>query len=363
MKRLLIAAALIGLAPCSRASEAHNGFNMPCWWQDCYSSAGTGESIKRMAQTGAGWVALTPTWYQDGDTASVMKADQRTPTDDSLRAAIRNAKAAGLKVAIKPHVDTESGHPRALIHAKDAKAWFTAYDAMLTHYARLAADERADMLVVGTELFLMDGLIHRGAWLKVIADARAVYPGPLAYAANWYDFSRVAFWDKVDFIGIDGYFPIINGHHKWAMKLEWLAYEPLVAAVAAVHGKPVIFTEFGLSSQKGANLKPWEWKDFGPLDLEVQKNYFESFLEVFGGKSWFAGLWQWGWEVNPDAGGPSDKTMTVQGKPALESLKAYFAKAKAAPSRGLSAKQKSTLELSVKQALVPLNESPAFVRP
>ena len=90
MKRLLIAAALIGLAPCSRASEAHNGFNMPCWWQDCYSSAGTGESIKRMAQTGAGWVALTPTWYQDGDTASVMKADQRTPTDDSLRAAIRN---------------------------------------------------------------------------------------------------------------------------------------------------------------------------------------------------------------------------------------------------------------------------------
>ncbi|MBI3551912.1 MAG: hypothetical protein HY077_05285 [Elusimicrobia bacterium] len=359
MRALRLAAALLLMPLCAAARDRLNGFNIPCWSADCYSSPGARESLSRMAKTGAGWVALTPTWYQKTTSDSAPAAAPGTPSDESIRTAVRAAKAAGLCVAVKPHVDVENGQFRAFIHPDDPKAWFAAYGDMAAHYARLAAEERADMFVVGTELFRMDGLMHRRDWERVIARVRAVYPGPLTYAANWYDFSRVSFWDKLDFIGIDGYFPILNGHHKWAMKLEWLAYKPLIAAAAAVHGRPVLFTEFGLSSQKGAQRKPWEWKDFGPVDLEVQKNYFQSFLEVFGQESWFAGIWQWGWEINPDAGGPSDKSMTVQGKPALDVLKKYFARAKASPPpRGLSAKQKSALDSAVGRALLPLKSFP-----
>jgi hypothetical protein len=263
---------------------------------------------------------------------------------------MRAAKAAGLKVALKPHVDAKDVRARSLIHSRDPQRWFAAYRVMMGHYARLAAEERADMLVIGTELFLMSGNAHRAQWERVIKEARAVYPGPMTYAANWYGVPKVSFWDKLDYIGVDGYFPLLSGGPKWAMKLEWEAYKPLIALEAAGHGKPVLFTEFGIASQKGAQRKPWEWTDFGPLDLQVQKNYFESFLEVFGTESWFAGIWQWGWEINPDAGGPADKSMTVQGKPALESLKAYFAKTRSAP-KGLSPAQKLLMSDSVERAL------------
>lgn len=349
MKNTLAGLLLLICAGAARAQPGHNGFNMACWWKDCYGQASTQASLRKLAETGAGWVAVIPTWHMRTDTDSTIFADDRTPDDAGLRAAIRTAKGLGLSVAIKPHVDADGGRVRALIHPTDVKEWFKSYRAMMTHYARLAAEEHANMLVVGTELFRLTGLTHRREWEAVIAEARAVYPGPMTYAANWYDFEHVSFWDKLDFIGIDGYFPVA-GESKTAMKIGWHIYKPLIAAEAAAAGKPVIFTEFGISCQKGANKKPWEWKDFGPLDLEVQKNYFQSFLEVFGSERWFAGLWQWGWEINPDAGGPSDKSMTVQGKPALDVLKAYFG-AHPRPATGLSAAQKNALNASVGTAL------------
>lgn len=337
------------------SQPGRNGFNFACWQSDCYSSGGAQSSLAKMAQTGAGWVALTPTWYMKSRTDSALAPTQSTPSDDSLRAALRGAKALGLRVALKPHVDVAGNRLRALIDPKDSKAWFASYRGMLMRYARLARDEHADMLVVGTELFVMSTLPHRRQWVDLIAEVRGVYPGPLTYAANWYDFEQVSFWGELDFIGIDGYFPLVSGDNKFAMKLEWEAIKPLIAAAAAVHGKPVLFTEFGISSQKGANLKPWEWRDFGDVDLKVQKNYIESFIEVFGGESWFAGLWQWSWETNPDAGGPRDKSMTVQGKPALDVLKAFFAHSPS-PAPGLTSQQKIELDSAVGRALlaVPL---------
>jgi hypothetical protein len=206
------------------------------------------------------------------------------------------------------------------------------------------------MLVVGTELFRQSGALRRKQWLAVIADARALFPGPLTYAANWYDFTEVSFWDKLDFIGIDGYFPLTEGKREWLMRLEWRAYKTAIGAVAAAHGKRVIFTEFGLSAQKGAHAKPYEWRDFGPLDQEEQAAYFRSFLDVFGDASWFAGLWQWGWETNPDAGGPQDKSMTVQGKPALAVLEAYFRK-HPRPGAGLGVAARRAMQEALSHSL------------
>jgi len=351
MSRIWLCATLLLISAQAMSQPGRNGFNFPCWSADCYASGGAQTSLAKMAQTGAGWVALTPTWYMKARTDSTLAAGPNTPTDDSVRAALHAAKGLGLRVALKPHVDLDDGGFRSLISPKDPKAWFASYRLMLLRYAHMAHDEHADMLVVGTELFLLSAPTHYRQWETLIAEVRGVYSGPLTYAANWYDFEQVCFWGQLDFIGIDGYFPLVSGDSKLAMKLEWLAIKPLVAAASAVHGKPVLFTEFGISSQKGAERRPWEWKDFGPVDLQVQKNYFESFIEVFGGEPWFAGLWQWAWETNPSAGGPADKTMTVQGKPALDVLKSLFARSPS-PAPGLSAKQKDDLNASVQNALV-----------
>ncbi len=114
------------------------------------------------------------------------------------------------------------------------------------------------------------------------------------------------------------------GADRAAMLRNWERYRWALGALARIHGKPVLFTEIGLASQKGANLKPWDYHDFAALDLQVQADYLGAFLDAFGDRDWFAGMLYWAWDTEPGAGGPTDKSMTVQGKPALDVLTGAF---------------------------------------
>jgi hypothetical protein len=42
----------------------------------------------------------------------------------------------------------------------------------------------------------------------LIKKVRAVYSGKLTYAENWDCIDKVLFWDQLDYIGVDAYFPI-----------------------------------------------------------------------------------------------------------------------------------------------------------
>ncbi len=39
-------------------------------------------------------------------------------------------------------------------------------------------------------------------------ELREVYNGQLTYAANWDEYKRIPFWEDLDFIGVDAYFPV-----------------------------------------------------------------------------------------------------------------------------------------------------------
>jgi hypothetical protein len=332
---------LLLLTVSAQAAPAFYGFTFPSWWKDSYAGAGAQKSLGDLARTGANAAALIPTWYMKTGESSTFEPTDQSASDESLRATVRAAKGLGLRVVLKPHVNCKDGRPTALIKPGDERLWFQTYRAFVLHYAALAAEEKVDLLVVGTELFSMTGPSHRREWEELIHDVRAVYPGRLTYAANWYDFMRVTFWGSLDFIGIDGYFPLAGGHHPRILALSWKIYLPLIGGVARAYGKPVLFTEVGISSQRGANRKPWSYHDFGPVDAEIQKDYFEAFLHVFAREPYFAGFLQWCWDLNPDAGGPADKSMTVQGKPALAVLEDYFRRQDGAASR-LAARKDET---------------------
>ncbi|MFI5348468.1 MAG: glycoside hydrolase family 113 [Elusimicrobiota bacterium] len=334
--RRFLFAFLILLPAGASARPAFYGFTLPSWWKDSYESAGARKSLSNLAATGANSVALIPTWYMKTGESSTFATTDQSASDESLRLTIRNARSLGLRVVLKPHVNCQDGRATALIRPKDESLWFKNYGDFIQHYARLAQEEKVDLFVVGTELFSMAASDHRREWENIIRGVRGVYAGRITYAANWYDFMLVTFWGSLDYIGIDGYFPLAGGHSPRLLALSWQVYLPVIESVASSYGKPVLFTEVGLSSQKGANRKPWEYRDFGPVDAEVQKDYFEAFLNVFGEKPYFAGFLQWCWDLNPDAGGPADKSMTVQGKPALIVLENYFRRVEApSPAAGL----------------------------
>jgi hypothetical protein len=336
MKAALLAALLLFPAA-ARATPQIYGFTFPSWWKDAYDRPGARTSLANLAKTGAKWVALIPVEYMKTKESTTFDMTDQTASDDSLRRTIRAAKALGLSVVLKPHVNCADGTPTAVIRPRDEREWFASYRTFVLRYAALAQEERVELLVVGTELFSMASGPARGReWEELIRDVRAVYSGKLTYAANWYDFMLVPFWRSLDYVGIDGYFPTAGGRNPKLLALSLKAYLPIVRAVVAASGKPLLFTEVGISSQKGANRKPWSYGDFGPVDAEVQKAYFEAFLDVFARERSFAGFLQWCWDLDPNAGGPNDKSMTVQGKPALTVLEKYFA--------GLNASETAALD-------------------
>jgi hypothetical protein len=312
---LLLAASGLRAAP-------FYGFNMPCWGGDCYAQAPARESLPKIAATGARWVVLTPTCYMRTVESSEVECGALTPTDESLRALAREAKVRGLSVALKPHVDCPGVSIRGLYRPSDRARWFASYRAMMRRYARLASEERLDLLVVGTELASLATIADQPEWTALIAETRAVFPGPLTFAADWYAVNLVTFWRQLDYIGVDGYFP--QPASRAGMSVGWLGVKAWLAGLAGLNGKPVLFTEFGLTSQEGASHKPMNFRPFGPIDLRIQAEYFDTFLTAFEREPWFAGLWQWDWDMTPGAGGPQDYSMSVQGKPALGVLERHI---------------------------------------
>lgn len=323
-------ALLVLLLACgsARAGEPILGFNFPEWSRDGYGGPASQSQLKQLAATGAGWVALTPTLFVRDRRDSTVAASPNTPSDESLRSAIRAAHALGLKVALKPHVDNLQGGARAWLEPRDAAAWFASYDRLMLGYARLAREERCELLVVGTELALLETPNHWKAWRELISAIRAEYPGPLTYAANWHSAELVGFWRDLDYIGIDAYYPVAGGAHRALLKIGWLPVEAALKALSAVNRRPILFTEFGLASQKGANLRPWDYGDFAQVDLAVQDAYVSTFFDAFARKSWVAGFLNWAWDANP--GGPADKSMSLRGKPAMASFARLFPAARKA---------------------------------
>jgi hypothetical protein len=345
----LLLQAVLGARSAAAAPARVEGFNFPCWYQDCYAGAGASQSLAELAGTGAKWAAFTPTWYtRSAEDSSVAPAGV-TVSDEALRAGLRRARSLGLTPVLKTHVDLTTGGFRGAISPKDEARWWQDYRGMILHYARLAAEEKVGLFVVGTELAIMSEPRHRDQWVRLIADVRAAYPGPLTYAANFYDFSLITFWPQLDYVGIDGYFPAPGGRNVTMLRAALSAYLPLVWSVSLGTGKPVLFTEVGLSSQKGASLRPWAYGSFGRIDHEEQRAYMQAFLDTFAVKSFCAGFLYWAWDIDPNSGGPGDGGMTVHHKPAQELLERWFRRDEA-PQQPLplaTAEQSARLEANV----------------
>ncbi|MDE2142788.1 MAG: hypothetical protein KGJ84_10285 [Elusimicrobia bacterium] len=232
-------------------------------------------------------------------------------------------------------MDSLAGGARAWLYPEDPGRWFATYRENLLRYARLAREEKCDLFVVGTELTLLTGPRDWKAWRSLMRDVRAVYPGPLTYAANWHSAVHVGFWEELDYIGIDAYYPVIGGTDRRLLSLGWLPYEAELKVLSAVHGRPVLFTEFGAA------------------DPNAQAAYLESFLRAFAGKSYVAGFLHWAWDMDPAHAGPADKSMSVRGKPALGDLEALFRAYRGGPPRPGSSADAAAGRAAAVMAAVP----------
>lgn len=313
------------------------GISYAAWWSGVYRSLGAEVALQALRATGADWIALIVTGHQDGIAATTIdRTHPSTPTDEDLIHAINLAHRMGLKVMLKPHVDLFNEVPggpwrgdigKAFTTEAQWSAWFASYKAFINHYAALAQAYGVEQFCIGTELL---GTTHRANdWRAVAAGVRAIYRGPIVYAAlKEGEETSITWWDAVDYIGVDGYYPLNTNPsvHPTVEQLEaaWQGPKAILADLSRKYNRPIILTEIGYRSRHGCTMKPWDSWETSQLDMEEQANAYEAAFRQLFNQPWLAGMFWWMWSADPFESGPCDMGYTPAEKPAEDVLRHWY---------------------------------------
>jgi hypothetical protein len=304
-----------------KSEQRLDGFNVITSPGHPFGTASAERSLRAAKQLGATAVAIIPfLWQSSPSSAGITRGDDMS--DNELRAAIRQARAIGLATIVKPHVWVSQSWAGAVEpqSAETWRIWFASYRREIERIARLAKEEHADALAIGTEL---TKTIHRPEWATVIAAARAAFPGTLVYVAHNADEAElVPFWNLVDMVGVSLYPPLGHDQDRPG-RLETMRASALrLEAISERVGKPIVVGEIGLRSAEGAAAKPWESAEerVAETDAGLQADVLADWLAVLKRPA-IRGVLVWRWFTDPAAGGGKDTDFTVQGKPAQAVLR------------------------------------------
>jgi len=316
------------------SGEYIQGMTLPGWSREGLSGRISQDALTGISRIGSEWVAIISTGYQNDPLSTVIYPDPEwTVSPASLKHAVRTAHSVGLKVLLKPHlnlaVEQKDNHMwRGMVKprtSKETEAWFESYRKFLMPYIDLAIQEKIEMVSLGVELKGMSGCTEQ--WRALAAAVRKEgYTGKLTYSGHHETFTKVKFWDCLDYIGLDFYLGaththrpslknIIDGYRKHASRLK---------RISEKSGRPILFTEVGFNNLDGCNKWPWHWSsNAASLDNCEQAACYHAVLEVFPREEWFAGMFWWCWET----GGPplpSQPSYSPQSKLAELILEAYY---------------------------------------
>ncbi|MEZ4319925.1 MAG: hypothetical protein R3F61_20610 [Myxococcota bacterium] len=252
-------------------------------------------TLDRLAELGVNWIAYHPYAAVQTDGSVGGRRMGADPSPAWVVAPIEAAHARGIKVLVKPHLaHWGSGFSwRGDIRFDDPEAearFFREYTTWITAVAERC--KGADAFAVGTEL---DGTVrNEAAWREVIASVRGVFPGNLTFASNWDQYEQVPFWDALDTIGIQAYFPVASGGTPSDAELEagWDRVLRRVGEVSERYGKPVVFTELGYDASPMAAAEPWA---SGTGGEDVQERALSVALRRVAADPTVRGAFLWKW--------------------------------------------------------------------
>lgn len=278
---------------------------------------------QRLQSLGVSDVALNPFAYTPSlDSAEIRWGGDPTLTDEDLRAQIEQLHRLGMRVMLKPHLWTGAfwsgkGNGDITLDPAGWARWFEGYGAYILHLAQLAADTGCARLCVGLE-YTSATRAMPGAWARLADRCRAIYPGELLYAANWYEEPALfQDWDAFDLIGVNAYFPV-PGQTVDEVVAAWQPHLDAIEAVA--RGRPVVFPEAGYRAVRGALEEPWASKP-GRADPATQALGYEALLRAATARPWFRGVYWWKWFTDMPG---EDDPFAPAGLPAEQVMRAWF---------------------------------------
>lgn len=250
---------------------------------------------------------------------------------EGVKQAIEQLHNNNIKVMLKPHLWIWRGEFTGDMLLPSEAAWKQfedSYAAYILLYAKLAQEENVEILCIGTELYNFTNA-RPAFWRKLIKDVREVYTGKITYAENWDKVDKVQFWEDLDYIGADAYFPVSMMQTPTIAdaKKGWKTHKELLALLSRKRNKPILFTEYGYRSSDFAGREPWtSERHDGKMNTEAQENLYEALFETFWNEPWFAGGFSWKWFHDHDRTIQQENNrFTPQGKPAEAVMKKWYA--------------------------------------
>jgi len=284
-----------------------------------------------IAASGANYVCLLPFAFMRSHQPNVYFNSTHQwwgETPQGISECVRLAHDHGMKVMIKPQIwmhDYFTGNI-TFQNENDWKQFERDYTAYIFSFVEVADTMHAEMFCIGTELDSF--VLHRPQyWSHLIDTIRSVYHGQITYAENWDCYSDFPLWNKLDYIGINAYFPLSDASTPAVNELAkgWKKYCEPMHALSEKTGKPVVFTEFGYRSVDYCAKQPWDAYDNSKMNYLAQQNAYEALFHECWNQQWFAGgfCWKWFSKNNyPDVTQETD--YTPQGKPAAQVLKNWY---------------------------------------
>jgi len=285
--------------------------------------------IAEVARLGADTVMFSTAGYQENAASGVIYVDQRkTPTSQQWAELFAVARRHRLRVIFMPILllsEPRGNEWRGVIQPPSWDQWFDQYRRFLNHFIEIAARNRAEVFMIGSELVSTEKFTDQ--WLRTIAELRKNYDGVLGYSANWDHYRKIKFWDKIDLIGMTTYHKLAEKPGPTVQQLieAWKPIRREILDWQATVARPILFTEVGWCSQEGCSVEPWNYyhkQVATPAGMEEQRACYEAFMRTWenvpavGGTIW--------WEWTPYGGGPDCFNYTPRGKPAEKLLGQWF---------------------------------------
>ena len=283
-----------------------------------------------LIKTNIEWVQILPYFYQESETTkeiqSIKELGVWSRRDSAFIKSIENLHKQNIRVQLKPHLWMSSGW-RSTINFEnetDWDIWFESYLKNILHYALMAEKAKVELYCIGTEL-RSSVKNQPKKWRKLIQEIKEVYTGKLTYAANWDgEFNDIQFWDELDYIGIQGYFPLTKESNPSLESIQkgWKSQKDVLRALSEKHQKKILFTEVGYRPDMNATKKPWEWGSIFSTLYKKKSNKtqylaFEALYSELWKEEWFAGTYIWQW---------NNSDFEIKGKPAENSVAKWYAK-------------------------------------
>jgi hypothetical protein len=271
--------------------------------------------------------------YYRGDSLEMARRDSAWASQINI------AHDAGFKVFFKPHLwisEPRQNKWRSDIFPSNEnnwELWKESYREFILYYATIAEKNKVEMFCIGVE-FSRLAVEKTDFWRSLIKEVRTVFTGKLTYAANWYEeYEKIEFWDELDFIGVQAYFPLVKIENPSVEQVAegWNNYLPALSRVSKKFKKKILFTEMGYKSTTDSAIEPWLWLEKLKAENithsnETQANCYQAFFNMVWGNEWFAGVhvWQLRSMRLDRKSNPLSPNFSPQGKPAEEVIARGF---------------------------------------